>query len=207
VDSRHQYDRLADVYLVIGVAVFALVALILFWFLFRYRVRRAGPPGAVHEHTVVESVYAVALVAITAFLLFKSFHTETRIDRLSTSAAPAVRVAVTAAQWNWKLTYPGGLQIVTSADTPREFVLPAGRRILFSGRSQDVLHDFWIPDLRFQRQVWPDHTETWGLVFPKPGRYQGVCAWFCGLNHDRMDFVVRAVSAASYTAWLRRARA
>ena len=190
----------------IGVAVFALVALTLFWFLFRYRARRPGAPGVRHEHTVLESVYAVALVAITAFLLFKSFRAETRIDRLST-AAPALRIGVTAAQWNWRFAYPGGPQVVTSADAPREVVLPVGRRILFRGSSQDVLHDFWIPDLRFQRQVWPDHTETWGLVFPKPGRYQGVCAWFCGLDHDRMDFVVRAVPPVRYEAWLRAARA
>ena len=45
------------------------------------------------------------------------------------------------------------------------------RYLRFTGRSQDVLHDFWIPDLKFQRQVWPDHDERWGLVFPREGRF------------------------------------
>src|SRR3954471_11097245 len=207
MDTRRLYDHLAGIYLPIGIAVFAIVALALFWLLFRYRARPGRVPGERHDHTALESAYAVVLVAITAFLVFMSFRTETRIDRISTASAAAVRLDVTAAQWNWAFAYPGGPRLVTSADAPREIVLPAGRRIVFRATSQDVLHDFWIPDVRFQRQVWPDHVETFGLVFPRPGRYQGVCAWFCGLDHDRMDFVVRAVAPARYAAWLRGASA
>jgi cytochrome c oxidase subunit II len=203
MNSRGLYDHLAGIYLPIAIAVFAVVAVVLFWFLFRYRARAGRAPGERHDNVPLESVYAIGLVAIAAFLVAKSFGTETKIDRISTASAAAVRIDVRAAQWKWTFTYPGGLRVVS----PRDIVLPVGRRILFRGSSQDVLHDFWIPDLRFQRQVWPDHVETWGLVFPKPGRYQGVCAWFCGLGHDRMDFVVRAVAPAQYAAWLRAARA
>jgi cytochrome c oxidase subunit 2 len=207
MDTRSLYDHLAGIYLPIAIAVFAVVAVVLFGFLFRYRARAGRPPGERHDNVPLEMAYAVGLVAITAFLVVKSFGTETKIDRISTAAAAAVHIDVTAAQWNWQFRYPGGLRITTSAESAHDIVLPAGRRILFRGSSPDVLHDFWIPDLRFQRQVWPDHVETWGLVFPRPGRYQGVCAWFCGLGHDRMDFVVRAVAPAQYAAWLRAARA
>src|SRR5437764_12824349 len=159
MDTRRLYDHLAGIYLPIGIAVFAIVALVLFWLLFRYRARPGRAPGERHDHTPLESAYAVGLVAITAFLVAKSFGTETKIDRISTGAA-TVRIGVRAAQWNWAFSYPGGLRVVTSGQTPRDVVLPVGRRILFRGTSQDVLHDFWIPDLRFQRQVWPDHVET-----------------------------------------------
>ena len=76
----------------------------------------------------------------------------------------------------------------------------------FAARSQDVLHDFWVPDVKFQRQVWPDHVEQWTLSFP-PGRHLGLCAWFCGLRHQNMRFVVQALPAQQFDDWLHRKEA
>jgi cytochrome c oxidase subunit 2 len=206
-DTRAQYDHLGGIYLGIAIAVFAVVALTLAAFLWRYRAGRRPGPGGRTDSTRLEAGYAVGLALIAAFLVALTFRVESRVDAITSSAEAAggpVRIGVVAAQWNWRFVYPGRPRVeVLSGDTGRrEFVVPAGRRILFRGASQDVLHDFWIPDLRFQRQVWPDHTESWALVFPHPGRYQGLCAWFCGLDHERMDFVVRAVVPDQYDAWL-----
>jgi cytochrome c oxidase subunit 2 len=58
-----------------------------------------------------------------------------------------------------------------------------------------------VPDAKFQKQVWPDRTTAWTLKFPR-GTYDGVCAWYCGLQHDRMVFTVRAVPRAEFRRWL-----
>src|SRR5437764_8501880 len=111
MDSRHEYDHLAGIYLPVAIVVFAVIALILFWFLFRYRARAGRAPGERHDNVALETAYAVGLVAITVFLVANSFGTETKIDRISTAAA-AVRIDVRAAQWNWAFTYPGGPRVV-----------------------------------------------------------------------------------------------
>jgi len=204
--TRSQYDHVASIYLPIAVAVFALVALTLFWFLFRYRASRdpLRPPGEKVEATRTEAAYAVVLALVTAFLVTVTFRTLTREDQVTAAVRPDVHVDVVGAQWSWRFVYRDrpGVQVVSSAERHADFVVPAGRRVQITAWSQDVLHDFWIPDLRFQRQVWPDHRETFTLVFPHTGSFQGLCAWFCGLYHDRMDFTVRVLTPARYDAWL-----
>ena len=198
-DTRAQYADLARLYLPIAIAVFALVAIATVAFLVRYRAGRPGGPSARHEHNALEIGYVVVLAAIAAGLVYATFHTESKEDALA--ARPALRVDVVAAKWRWSFGYPG-----LGVPARPLLVVPAGRTVQFSGRSLDVIHDFWVPDVRFQRQVFPDHVERWDLVFPHPGSYQGLCAWFCGLGHQDMRFEVRALAPAAFQAWVARSR-
>ncbi len=217
-DTRGVHDGLATIYLWVGVAVFVVVTVTVLVFLVRFRDRGdADPrrPSRRHGAPRLEWSTVALLAVVTAVLLGLSFHSQLRIDGITHAAraqAAPVRVQVIGAQWQWRFQYPGGagtprVEQTAPEGTPPRLVVPVGRRVLFSGRSLDVLHDFWIPDLRFQRQVWPDHTETWALVFPKAGRYPGVCAWFCGLYHQNMHFVAVAVPPGRFDAWLARRRA
>jgi cytochrome c oxidase subunit 2 len=211
--TRTQYDDVWDVFLPIAGAVFAIVVLTLLFFLWRYRLRR--DPGRQPDErvagTVIEGSYVAVIGLITAFIVYWTLFHETKVDAFTgtTQAARGVPVVDTiAARWTWRFTYRGtGVVVVSPHDnTPTALVVPADTPVRFAGRSQDVLHDFWVPDVKFQRQVWPDHTEYWTLSFP-PGRHLGVCAWFCGLRHQNMHFVVEAVPRARFDAWLQQREA
>lgn len=210
--TRSSYDSLASTYLWIGGGVFVAVVLVIAYMLVRFRAGRTDrPPSRVHEATRLEAGYAVVLAIVAAGLLFVTFRAQGREDAITAAAARdqgALHVSVIGAQWQWRFRYAGSPVVEQSAPegTAPELVVPVGRRVLFSGWSQDVLHDFWIPDLRFQRQVWPDHVEHWALVFPHPGSFVGVCAWFCGLYHQSMHFVAVALPSAQFDAWLARRR-
>jgi cytochrome c oxidase subunit 2 len=216
-DTRSIYDGLAEIYLWVAGVVFAIIAIAVLWILVRYRAGRDPQrrPGRKVDAQATEAIYAAGLAVVAAVLIYLTFHTQDKIDDLMPQAAadPAtVRVDVIGAQWQWRFRYPathGGATIEQTAPegTPPELVVPVGRRVLFSGRSQDVLHDFWIPELKFQRQIWPDHTERWSLIFPRPGRFVGVCAWFCGLYHQNMHFIAYAMPPAAFDRWLARKRA
>lgn len=216
-DTRSQYDRLGAIYLWVGGAVFALILVTVLVFLVRFRARDDSSVGASRQHEAPKLEWATAgvLAVVTAVLMVLTFHTQLQIEGITHAAEgerTPVRVDVIGAQWQWRFRYPGpvGTPVVEQTapeGTPPRLIVPVGRRVLFRGRSLDVLHDFWLPDLKFQRQVWPDHTETWALVFPKAGRYPGVCAWFCGLRHQDMHFVAVAVSPGRFDAWLARRRA
>src|SRR3954471_12684896 len=195
VDTKAEYADLARLYLPIAIAVFAIVTLTLFAFLWRFRARRAGRRSERAEHDALEIGYIVVLTAIAAVLVAVTFSRESRVDAQARN--PAVRVDVVGAKWDWRFAYPE--QGIDVRDT---LVVPAGRTIAFRGRSVDVIHDFWVPGVRFQHQVFPSHVESWKLVFPHPGRYQGLCAWFCGLGHQDMRFTVRALDPAAFDAWV-----
>jgi cytochrome c oxidase subunit 2 len=197
VDTHHEYSGLAATYLPIAIAVYSLVALVLAFELWRFRARRRGAPSRRIENTPLELVYAGVLVAIVAFLVARTFSVETRVD--AQARQPALRVDVVAAKWDWRFTYPG-LRIATRD----QLVVPSGRTVLFSARSIDVIHDFWVPALDYQHQVPPRGVERFDLVFPHPGDYGALCAWFCGLGHKDMRARVRALAPAAFDAWARR---
>ena len=215
--TRHEYAVLGDTYLTIAAVVFGIIALALAFVLIRYRAGRnpERAPGGREKHTVLEVSYVVLLAVITTFLVTITFRALTKENGITTAAANArngLHIDVLAAQWNWTFRYLGRPVVTVNppaANGPTPLRVPVGRPILFTGHSLDVLHQFWVPDVRFKRQVWPDHVETWGMVFPKAGTFQGMCNWFCGLRHQDMRFNVIAMPPRQFDAWLagRRARA
>jgi cytochrome c oxidase subunit II len=219
VDTRHQYDGLASLYLPIAAGVVLLVLLLVVAFALRYRARphnhpaRAGDPhtGGRHRPSRIdraprtEGLYVLLLAAIAAFLLWRTFTVEARVDG-SAHARATVVVDVTAAKWHWTFDYPraGVVQRGTDARRPT-LVVPAGRTVAFRLRSIDVIHAFWIPSRRFKRDATPGRPARFTLAFPRTGTWPngGECSEYCGLHHWQMRFDVRVVTPTAFAAWLR----
>lgn len=107
------------------------------------------------------------------------------------------RVELVAERWAWRFSYP-------EAGTGSTDVLhiPAGEPVEVVVRSADVIHSFWIPTLGGKIDAIPGHTNIIRLRADRPGRYQGICAEYCGTGHDFMHFTVEAHAAADYPAAL-----
>jgi cytochrome c oxidase subunit 2 len=212
VDTRHEYDRVVDLYLPIAAAVVAIVALLVVFYALRYRARDgdqdARPPSRVANAPKTELVYTVVLAGIAALLLWKTFTVEERTDR-GASGAP-VRVDVTAAKWHWRFDYPQYRIVQRGTDRrPPTLVVPAGRRVGFTMRSIDVIHAFWIPSRRYKRDATPGLKTTFSMTFPRPGFLKdgGECSEYCGLNHVSMRFNVRVLTPAAFARWVAARRA
>jgi cytochrome c oxidase subunit 2 len=54
----------------------------------------------------------------------------------------------------------------------------------------------------FKRDVIPGHPNEFEVTVTKPGTFQGRCAEYCGVDHARMLFTVRALPPADYAKWL-----
>jgi cytochrome c oxidase subunit 2 len=200
VDTRDVYDGLAALYVPIAAAVFGIIVLLTAWFVWRGR-RRDTPTGP-DEATRVELVYAALLAVIVAVLLVATFRA---IDRENARAAgPPEVIQVTAAKWNWRFAYPreGKVEQGGSDGAPATLVVPAGVEIDFQATAVDVIHAFWIPALKFQRQLVPGQTTSFHLTFPRPGfTSSGLCSFYCGLEHARMRFAVQVLSRADFAKW------
>jgi cytochrome c oxidase subunit II len=203
VNTREVYDGLAALYVPIAVVVFVLVALAMIVFVWRGR-RRDAPRGP-EENNRFELVYVGVLAVVVAVLLVATYRA---IDRENARAAgPPLVIHVTAAKWDWRFQYPGGhLEAGSPNGAPALLTVPAGRQVEFQATSVDVIHGFWVPALKFQRQVIPGRVSTFRLVFPRPGfTTSGTCSFFCGLQHARMRFAIRVLSPGDYDAWARSA--
>jgi cytochrome c oxidase subunit 2 len=203
VNTREVYDGLAALYVPIAAVVFALVALAVTVFVWRGR-RRDAPRGP-DENNRLELIYAALLAVVVAVLMVATYRA---IDRENARASgPPLVIRVTAAKWDWRFEYPGG-HVETGAPNgaPALLTVPAGRQVEFAATSVDVIHGFWVPALKFQRQLIPGQTATFRLVFPRPGfTSSGTCSFFCGLEHARMRFAIQVLSPSAYDAWARSA--
>jgi cytochrome c oxidase subunit II len=136
-----------------------------------------------------------------AVLLTLTFDTQGKVDALSPS--PGLRVRVTAAKWNWRFEYPEqGITRISGDTRPTTLVVPSDTTVRFALTSRDVIHAFWIPEVRFKRDAFPKRTTEFDLVFDKPGFYSGVCAEFCGLKHGQMHFSVEVQSPRDFEDWV-----
>jgi cytochrome c oxidase subunit II len=200
-DTLHAYDHVRSIYLPIAVAVFALVVGCLLILLVRGARRRAAP-GRRANALRFEIVYALLLAGVVAVLVTVTFSTETPLDR--TAAHPALRIVVTAAQWSWRFSYPGGATVdAVSTWHPAPALVPTGSEVEFVGSSRDVIHGFWVPQLHFQRQLLPGYETRFDLRFDRAGRYGGECSVFCGDQHAQMHFSIEAVAPERFESWLR----
>ena len=108
------------------------------------------------------------------------------------------RIEVQAERWRWSFRYPdhGGFT------TEGVLHLPAGTPVDIVVSSRDVIHSLWIPRLAGKIDVIPGRINTLRLQADTPGRYQGQCAEFCGLEHTSMRFDVIVHPAADFAATL-----
>ena len=201
-DTLQQYQRVEDVFLPVAVGVgvaFSSAIVLAVW-----RGRRRSRAGGRTENNLLEGLY-VALLAVAAGLLVAvTFGAED--DVRAADAAPGLRVRVVAAKWRWRFEYPAQRITIQGTETRvPTLVVPADTEIEFEGESLDVVHGFWIPAVRFQRELFAGRPTRFRLRFEHPGFLSSSrCSFFCGLHHQDMRFGVEVLSPADFRTWARK---
>jgi cytochrome c oxidase subunit 2 len=185
--------------LVVGCIVWGLIT----WSVIRYRKRNYTLPTQVEEHIPIEVAYTVVPIIIVVVLFV--FGSLAYRDVSSTSGTPDQRVTVTGFQWSWQFAYEGTDVVIEGDgqdnDGP-ELVLPVGETTRLDLVSVDVAHSFWVPEFLSKTDLIPGVDNQVDVTPTQEGTFRGRCAEFCGLDHWRMYFQVRLVSAEEFDAWL-----
>ena len=203
VDTRAEYDHLFSIYVPIAIGVFAAIVIITLLAVLIYRRRPPERAARWHEHNPIEGTYALLLACTAAFLLYLTFSAEHKIDTVANQERPSVVIQVTGSKWEWTFTFPSyGFSVRSGTVGRQTLVVPAGQAVRFLLSSSDVIHSFWIPELRYKHDAIQGSTQVTTLTFPR-GVMSGQCAEFCGLRHSDMVFTVHAVSPGAFTAWAR----
>jgi cytochrome c oxidase subunit 2 len=190
------------VFFIAAVIVAGIVYALIVWSVARYRKRGDGPlPPQFRDKPLLEVTYVLIPLGLVTALFVLTFRTEHDVERLV--SRPAATVHVTAFDWSWRFDYEGeAVTVVGTPGDPPELVLPVGRTVRIELRSEDVIHSFYIPSLLFKRDAIPGRSTRFDLLFERPIVDSGKCAEFCGLDHARMRFILRAVPFVDYRAWL-----
>lgn len=172
----------------------------------------------------------VPLTALTLLYIAMSISAEHlwAAQRYEGADPAALQVEVVGQQFQWYFRYPGadatygntrptlvnaalgnplGLDpadghgrddIVTS-----ELVLPVQREVDLRLRALDVIHGFFVPQLRLKQNALPGEVLHVHFTPIAEGTYAVLCSQVCGSGHARMQARVRVVSAAEFAAWQR----
>ena len=79
--------------------------------------------------------------------------------------------------------------------------VPVGTTIRFNIASFDVLHAFYTPQFLYKLDAVPGRVQTMWVNVNQAGDFASQCAEYCGRDHARMIFTVRALPRFDYDAW------
>ena len=195
-----------------AVAIGLLVTGLILWSVVRYRGRPLrsghagqgrddGEPPQFRDNIRLEVFYTAVPLVIVAVLFGLTVATQRRVTKIE--ERPDLRVDVTGFQWGWRFHYPeADVTVVGDSNDPPTLVLPAGRTVGLDLASTDVIHSFYVPAFLDKRDVVPGVDNRVDVTTTRVGRFSGLCAEFCGLDHARMGFTVDVVPPPAFEAWL-----
>jgi cytochrome c oxidase subunit 2 len=206
-----EVESLYDIFLVVAAVIFVVVAGLIGWSILRYRVKGPGTrelPPQVHTNVALEITWFAIPTAIVVVLFIMSVNVTGKVDDVpqETTENPVV-VKVDGFQWGWRFDFGDGLVVNSLPDDPAAISLPVSTPITFMLESPDVIHSFYVPRFLIKRDAVPGRTNRIDVTIEEPGTYSGVCAEFCGLLHNEMNFTINAVTPEEFEEWLDETRA
>jgi cytochrome c oxidase subunit 2 len=83
-----------------------------------------------------------------------------------------------------------------------QLTVPAGTPILLTLKSRDVIHNFFVRELRIKQDMVPGMEIPLQFVADTPGTYEIPCSELCGLGHHQMRSALVVLPKDKYDAWL-----
>lgn len=197
-----EWNSITSVLMGGALIIATMIIVLMAWVVIRYRARRGDDSDApqIHGNNKLELGWTIApgilLLFIFLFATYNQFASATSPGAgLPKKGTPDI--IVIGHQFWWEFRYPK-LGIVTA----NEFHIPANKNILVQLESDDVIHDLWMPQLGEKMDNVPGKTNYTYLNAPKPGRYEGACAEYCGAEHAWMRPLAVAQSQSDFNKWV-----
>lgn len=196
---------------VVGLA-FTAAQVGLGWMVWKYRDTGKAGDRAIYSHgsNRLEVLWTVitAVIFITLAVMGQSVWASLRLN----DAPPgSYQVEVVAQQFQWNFHYAGkdnkfgrtdpsliddaalnfvGVDPADSASADdavtSTLAIPVNRPVELRLRSKDVIHNFWVPQLRFKQDLVPGMEIKVHFTANKVGKYELACAELCGQLHHKM---------------------
>lgn len=177
-----QIDALFKLLAGMGGVVLIYVLGYLLYFCFIFRRRASDPVDAVglHTHDSVSLEVAFWVVPMIMVVVISVFSVQIW-QGLQTSPGNALTVEAIGHQFGYDFRYPGLWDSVH-----QELHLPVGQPVTVKITSSDVIHGFWIPEIRLKADMVPGLINTLRFTPTRVGSYTIVCTEYCGVLHGAM---------------------
>lgn len=205
-------DNLGLMITIIIVFWFILTLVTMFYFMSRFSRKKSAKASYVSGETWKESKW-VEIPHILVILCDIVVVVATIVvwNKITLTLPPAdVKVAITGRMWNWIFTYPGpdgklntSDDVVVDEKETGALHVPVNKNIVFELKSKDVVHSFWVREIRLKQDAVPGRTITRWFNATKIGKYDLGCAEICGPFHAYMRNFIIVESQAKYDKYIR----
>jgi cytochrome c oxidase subunit II len=117
-----------------------------------------------------------------------------------------LRIEVNARQWIWDARYAGPNGTFNDDDdalVTNEIRVPVDTPVYLQLASPDVIHSFYLPNLRIKQDATPGQINKMWFQASKTGEYDIACAQHCGANHYKMKGTLIVLSKEEFAAWFK----
>lgn len=216
-------DTMALTFWITG-AGFVAVVLFMSYCLYRFRHQPGNRAAYEPENRKLEGWLGLITTIAVVILLAPGLLVWGQFINVPKEATEVEAVGV---QWNWSFRLPGADKRMGSSDvryvdstnplgvspldlkgqddlivTNGELHLPIGKPVKVLLRSIDVLHDFYVPEIRAKMDLVPGMVTYFWFTPTKTGEFEILCAAFCGTGHPQMRGKLTIDSESDYEKWV-----
>ncbi len=206
--------------------IFIGAQILLAWTVFRGRRRTTISPAAGSRGLEITWLVATAVLFIGLSVVGSRGWA-----KMPERTAGKETIEVWAHQFAWNFRYPGAdgrfgrtaIELISDAggnpigidpkdDRGQDDIvtaslrIPAHRDVLLLLHSRDVIHDFFVRELRTKQDIVPGMEIPLEIHVETPGTYEIACAELCGLGHSQMRSVIIVMPPEEYDRWKRQPR-
>jgi cytochrome c oxidase subunit 2 len=183
-----------SLYIILGISLFFLVGItvVMIYFVIRYNKKRNPKATNIEGNFTLEVVWTV-IPTILVMLMFYYGWMGYRPMRIVPDNA--MEINAYGQMWKFSFEYPDGM----FTDT---LVVPINQPVKLNLISRDVIHSFYVPAFRLKEDMVPGKDNFLWFEATREGRFDVLCAEYCGMLHSFMLSSVTVISQAEYENWL-----
>jgi cytochrome c oxidase subunit 2 len=186
-----------------------------------------GRAGYSHGNNKLEAIWTSAAAVLFIGLVLMGANIWAKVH-FEDAPAGAMQVEVMAKQFAWSFRYPGpdgvfgktDLKLINDAAgnpmgidekdpagkddiVSASLKVPAGKPVKLLLRSRDVIHNFFVRELRLKQDLVPGMDIPFHFQTNKDvsGTYEVPCSELCGLGHFQMRTTMQVMSEPEFEQW------
>ena len=201
----------------ISALIFIGTGIVIGWVIWKYDHRRRDTASYFSHNFKLELIWTIIPAIILVFIAFYQMNSwaETKMIRptIMQNGQPVTKppmVLVMAKRFGWEFHYAGPDGLIETQDDDyieNELVLPINTDIVLQLETRDVIHSFFVPQLRVKQDIVPGMKQFIWFRGTATAEMDIACTELCGWGHYTMKGRLRLVTPKDYNLWLAERRA
>ena len=218
------YDAQFNRTLVVTGIIFFLAQIALGYVIVRFR-DKGGRAKYTHGNNAMETLWTSATAVLFVGLVLMGTTIWASVH-FTEPPADAITIEVWGKQFAWNFRYPGpdgkfgrtDIKMINDAGgnplgidekdpaakddiVSPTLKVPAGKPIKLILQSRDVIHNFFVRELRLKQDIVPGMLIPFHFQADRIGTYEVPCSELCGLGHHQMRSTLQVMSEADFEKW------